>query len=674
MHLFATSNALQYFLLLLLLVSCLFFQNTTRAQTDDEEPNLLSCIGSNYTSGSQFETNLKKHLLPALLSDSSLQLSFINTSFGDNPDTVYGLMQCRGDVSMDLCRTCLNTSSVVVIRRCPNSKDATIRYNYCLLRYSNLRFFSQVDNRDTKMVWNTQNVSDPDAFNPLLGDLLNNLSSGAISKPSKFDTGTRKVNNFNSIYGMVECTQDLSGFDCSSCLQGMIGMLPNCCSGKKVAWIIGRSCLVAYEDAPFIFSPPPPPPPPPHPPPPPPSPPTTQSPSGKGKGSSTNKKVVIVVLPIIIGALLLLSAVFAYFLRRKKTTITLGIIDKDEMGSAESLQFDLITVRIATNNFSDANKLGEGGFGAVYKGQLRDGQQIAVKRLSSNSGQGSQEFKNEVVLLHKLQHRNLVRLLGFCLESEEKILIYEYVPNRSLDKYLFDPIRKLLLDWEKRYKIIGGTARGLLYLHQDSRLRIIHRDLKAGNILLDEEMNPKIADFGMAKLFGVDQTQGNTNRIAGTFGYMAPEYAFHGLFSVKSDVFSFGVLILEIVSGRKTTSFYDSASSPDLLSYAWKHWREGTALELMDSTLADSVLKNEVMRSIHIGLLCVQENIGNRPTMSNVVLMLNSYSITLPSPSQPAFFAGSRRTGSSMVRREWESDQSKSSSTSYSADELSAPR
>ncbi|KAF6160896.1 hypothetical protein GIB67_025431 [Kingdonia uniflora] len=355
--------------------------------------------------------------------------------------------------------------------------------------------------------------------------------------------------------------------------------------------------------------------------------------------SDSSSSIAIVVVPIVIGVLLLIAVLCAFLLRRnKRKKRKYGMIDETEMISADSLHFDLRTIRVATDNFCDANKLGQGGFGAVYKGALPDGQEIAVKRLSKNSGQGSQEFKNEVGLLHKLQHRNLVRLLGFSFEGEEKLLVYEYIPNTSLDKYLFDPAKKTYLDWERRYKIIGGIARGLLYLHEDSRLRIIHRDLKAGNILLDKEMNTKISDFGMAKLFVVDQTQGNTSRIAGTYGYMAPEYALHGLFSVKSDVYSFGVLILEIVSGQKIYRFHESR---DLLTFAWKLWIEGTPLELVDPTLTDNYHANEVVRCIHIGLLCVQDNIEDRPTMSSVMLMLSSFSLTLTSPTAPAFFTTS---------------------------------
>ncbi|CAL0300400.1 unnamed protein product [Lupinus luteus] len=233
-----------------------------------------------------------------------------------------------------------------------------------------------------------------------------------------------------------------------------------------------------------------------------------------------------------------------------------------------------------------------------------------------------------------------------------------------------DPIKRSQLDWESRYKIIGGTARGILYLHEDSRLRIIHRDLKASNILIDEEMNPKIADFGLARLFVVDQTQGDTNRIVGTYGYMAPEYAIYGQFSVKSDVFSFGVLVLEIVSGRKNSSVHQGENIEDLLSFAWKNWRDGTAINIVDPTISNGS-ENEIMRCIHIGLLCVQENIGSRPTMGSVVLMLNSYSVSLAVPSEPAFFVDSR-TGflPQMQSRGYHSEATRSSeSTNRSAPE-----
>ncbi|KAJ4726087.1 Receptor protein kinase [Melia azedarach] len=298
--------------------------------------------------------------------------------------------------------------------------------------------------------------------------------------------------------------------------------------------------------------------------------------------------------------------------------------------------FSFASISAATDNFSIRNKLGEGGFGPVYKGELLNGQEVAIKRLASQSGQGLEEFKNEMMLITKLQHRNLVRILGCCIEQGEKILIYEYMPGKSLDVFLFDPIKKGLLSWGTRVKIIEGIAQGILYLHQHSRVRIIHRDLKASNILLDNDMNPKISDFGMARMFGGDELQANTKRIVGTYGYMSPEYALDGLFSIKSDVFSFGVLLLETLSSKKNTSFYNT-DSLNLLGLAWDLWKEDKAQELMDPVLQNEASFPMLMRYINVALLCVQENAEDRPTMSEVLSMLTNELVNLNPPRQPAF-------------------------------------
>ncbi|KAL9444254.1 hypothetical protein AB3S75_017437 [Citrus x aurantiifolia] len=382
--------------------------------------------------------------------------------------------------------------------------------------------------------------------------------------------------------------------------------------------------------------------------------------------SETGKRKLLWILVILVLPLVLLPSFYIFCRRRRnckeKETenmetnqdllafdINMGITTRtNEFGEANGdgkdkgrdswlPLFSLASVAAATENFSMQCKLGEGGFGSVYKGRLLNGQEVAVKRLSSQSGQGLREFKNEIMLIAKLQHRNLVRLLGCCVEHGEKILILEYMPNKSLDVFLFDPTKKHLLGWQARVRIIEGIAQGLLYLHQYSRFRIIHRDLKASNVLLDRDINPKISDFGLARMFGGDELQGNTKQIVGTYGYMSPEYALDGLFSIKSDVFSFGILMLETLSGKKNTGVYN-ADSFNLLGYAWDLWKDDKFHELIDPViLQDEISLPMLVRYINVALLCVQENAADRPTMSDIVSKINNEHLELPSPKEPAF-------------------------------------
>ncbi|XP_059439326.1 cysteine-rich receptor-like protein kinase 44 isoform X2 [Corylus avellana] len=599
-----------------------------------KDPYVCSTSG-NYSSNSTYRANLNS-LLASMSSNTEIDYGFYKFSAGEFPNKVNAIALCRGDISTEECRSCVNASSHDLLQYCPNQKEAIIWYSTCMVRYSNKLIFGVMEDNPLLAYYNVQNVSDVEGFNQVLRPLLDRLRNHAASGNStrKFAAASAAAPDFQTIFALLMCTPDLDELECNSCLRRAIEYIPQCCDGKQGGRYIAPSCDLRYEIYTFYDPaaeealPPPPSPlssPPPSLPSVPPFPPT------EGKERNSSQSAVIITVPTV-ASVLLISCIYIFYLRvsrqrEKDETV-------DETSSTESLQFDFSTIKVATEDFSIANKLGEGGFGAVYKGRLPNGQEIAVKMLSRESGQGTQEFNNEVLLVAMLQHRNLVKLLGFCLEGNEKLLVYEFVPNASLDRFIFDRIKRVQLNWDRRYKIIEGIARGLLYLHEDSRHHIIHRDLKASNILLDEDMNPKISDFGTARL--LDQTQGNTKKIIGTYGYMAPEYAMRGYFSVKSDVFSFGVLVLEIICGQKNSSFTEGENVEGLLSYAWKNWREGTTSNLIDRTLRAGPT-TQIMRCIHVGLLCVQENVVKRPTMASVVLMLSSYSITLSVPTKPPF-------------------------------------
>ncbi|KAI9403209.1 hypothetical protein POPTR_001G385400v4 [Populus trichocarpa] len=284
--------------------------------------------------------------------------------------------------------------------------------------------------------------------------------------------------------------------------------------------------------------------------------------------------------------------------------------------------FSLRQIKHATNNFDPANKIGEGGFGPVYKGVLSDGSVIAVKQLSAKSKQGNREFVNEIGMISALQHPHLVKLYGCCIEGNQLLLVYEYLENNSLARALFGrDEHQIKLDWQTRKKILLGIAKGLAYLHEESRLKIVHRDIKATNVLLDKDLNAKISDFGLAKLDEEENTHIST-RIAGTIGYMAPEYAMRGYLTDKADVYSFGVVVLEIVSGKSNTNYRPKEEFVYLLDWAYVLQEQGNLLELVDPSLGSNYSKIEALRMLNLALLCTNPSPTLRPSMSSAVKML----------------------------------------------------
>ncbi|KAL0873534.1 hypothetical protein Bca101_023239 [Brassica carinata] len=536
-------------------------------------------------------------LLSSLPSNVTSHNSFFyNSSLGQDRDRIYAVAMCIPDTETEDCSNCVKTTSDGLIKTCPNSTEAFHwsgdETTLCFVRYSTRSFIGSPDMDPRQILPNATNIrSNLTDFYGIWQDLMLRMVDSASSR--HYEAETRPLTNTSSgewmmIYTIMQCTSDVSNAECNTCLRNSVGDYQNCCRGKQGGLVTRPNCIFRCEFYPFY-------------------------------GAFRN--------------------------------VSPPAMKAAEVDALSSLKFEFRVIQAATSDFSEENKLGEGGFGPVYQGKLQNGQEIPVKRLALGSRQGEEEFKNEVLLLSKLQHRNLVKLLGFCLKGEERLLIYEFVPNSSLDHFIFEVVKQdqslsLKASWTTRYKIIENIARGILYLHEDSRLKIIHRDLKPSNILLDYQMNTKISDFGMARLFeSDDQTQGiTTSRVMGT-GYMPPEYIAQGRLSVKTDVYSYGVIVLEIVCGRKNNSFQPSG----VAFHAWTNWRGDRALDIVDSVITENVSRSEMMKCISIGLLCVQESVTRRPNMNSVVHWLKSNSVSLPVPSTPAYVVHSNSVEASRV-------------------------
>jgi len=338
-----------------------------------------------------------------------------------------------------------------------------------------------------------------------------------------------------------------------------------------------------------------------------------------------------VAVGVSVFALIALAGIFLWCQKRRKLLLELEelytIVGRPNVFSYSEL-------RSATENFCSSNLLGEGGYGSVYKGKLSDGKVVAVKQLSQSSNQGKMQFAAEIETISRVQHRNLVRLYGCCLESKTPLLVYEYLENGSLDHALFGK-GSLNLDWPTRFEICLGVARGIAYLHEESTIRIVHRDIKASNVLIDADLNPKISDFGLAKLYDDKKTHVITN-VAGTFGYLAPEYAMRGHMTEKVDVFAFGVVALEIVAGESNYQNALDEGTTYIFERVWELYENGRPLEFVDPKLTEYDAY-EVLRVIRVALHCTQGSPHKRPSMSRVVAMLNGDADAAEDVAKPSY-------------------------------------
>ncbi|KAH1226301.1 Cysteine-rich receptor-like protein kinase 3 [Glycine max] len=556
----------------------------------DPQTHLINkgCSQYDATDLSNFNQILNETLddLRAQVSNQSKHFATAQKARGADP--VYAMFQCRNYLSTADCAACFVVAAAQIRNCSVGANGARVIYDGCFLRYESNGFFDQTTLAGNSMICGNQTaVGATTSFNTTAQQVLMELQIATPKITGFFAATKTQLAGGGAIYAIAQCAETATESACLDCLTVGYNNI-HICLPNTDGRAFDAGCFMRYSET-------------------------------------------------------------AFFADNQTIDITPFLKQGDILGATElkgPVPYRYKDLKTATKNFSDENKLGEGGFGDVYKGTLKNGKIVAVKKLIlGQSGKMDEQFESEVKLISNVHHKNLVRLLGCCSKGQERILVYEYMANKSLDRFLFGE-NKGSLNWKQRYDIILGTAKGLAYLHEDFHVCIIHRDIKTSNILLDDEMQPRIADFGLARLLPEDQSHLST-RFAGTLGYTAPEYAIHGQLSEKADAYSFGVVVLEIVSGQKSSELRADADGEFLLQRAWKLHVQDMHLDLVDKTLLDpeDYDAEEVKKIIEIALLCTQASAAARPTMSEIVAFLKcKNSLGQIRPSMPVFVESNFRT------------------------------
>ncbi|CAJ1780903.1 unnamed protein product [Sphenostylis stenocarpa] len=550
--------------------------------------------------------------LSQLVTSHNWGTHFENISGSSIP--IYGFAQCFGDLSHTDCLLCY-AASRTKLPRCLPSVSARIYLDGCFLRYDNYSFYAE----DTDPLRDTVNCTSQHGMavdeterlelEERLERVVESVGNMAVAKGGSFAVG-----EVEGVYALAQCWNTVGSDGCRECLR-KAGREVRGCLPKRDGRALNAGCYLRYSIDKFY----------------------NEDGDAVGKNGFFRRGGVIVAEVLAATAVLMLALSASYLAFTKLTKIKKENNNLCQISSSirkSSLNYKYETLEKATDYFNSSRKIGQGGAGSVFKGILPNGKLVAVKRLIFNNRQWVDEFFNEVNLISGIEHKNLVKLLGCSIEGPESLLVYEYLPKKSLDQFIFENNRTQILNWKQRFNIILGTAEGLAYLHEGTKIRIIHRDIKSSNVLLDENLTPKIADFGLARCFGADKSHLSTG-IAGTLGYMAPEYLIRGQLTDKADVYSFGVLVLEIVSGRRNNVFREDSGS--FLQTVWKHYRSNTLTEAVDPCLGDDFPATEASRVFKIGLLCTQASASLRPSMSQVVYMLINSNEDVPTPNQPPF-------------------------------------
>ncbi|XP_024179702.1 cysteine-rich receptor-like protein kinase 42 isoform X1 [Rosa chinensis] len=550
------------------------------------------------------------------------------THFFNSTTPMYGLAECYNDLSHTDCLLCY-AASRTEIPRCLPSLSARIFLDGCFLRYDNYSFYSEASVPAVdSVVCGQEEAADAAVFKENVAEVIERVKRSAAENGG---FGVGEVGG--EVYALGQCWKTVDGDGCRECLEKG-GEAVRGCGLKTEGKALNAGCYLRYSTRKFY----------------------NDEGEAEHEHGFTDRRGIIIAIVLGAVAFTMLSLFAAYagytkLVQIRKECSNLGLVSIS-ISKYSGLSFKYETLEKATDYFNTSRKIGEGGGGTVFKGTLPNRKTVAVKRLFYNTRQWVDEFFNEVNLISGIQHKHLVKLLGCSIEGPESLLVYEYVPNRSLDQFLFDKNNDQFLNWKQRFDIIVGIAEGIAYLHEGSEVRIIHRDIKSSNVLLDENLSPKIADFGLARCFASDKSHLSTG-IAGTLGYMAPEYLVQGQLTEKADVYSFGVLVLEIVSGMRNSTFKQADTDFDsLLHKVWKHYRSNELADVVDPCLRDHELPaKEVSSVLQIGLLCTQASVALRPSMAEVVLMLTANKESdIPIPNQPPFLNATTLEQASSIR------------------------
>ncbi|XP_044353908.1 L-type lectin-domain containing receptor kinase IX.1-like [Triticum aestivum] len=560
---------------LLLAVAALFAASAAADYTPRDTASVCS-PKRNYTDGSQYEINLDQ-LLHGLHDGAVGNGGFFETSRGIYPDKVYGQAMCYADCEWTKCQLCLQVApSYVMIKGCPYSRQAAIMYDCCYQRYSDRKFSGHADLFGNGFDY-IDGRSYADAMNETRWKLVTQLMAEAAGSALRFATGSQTYVDSHGdsqvMYGLVQCSRDLSATDCTDCLNNIAqaSMIRN----ATIANYRRYGCYITYTPNAIDIR--------------------------SSAGQPPN---------------LLLNLNFQPWVYQEDDEA----MENEFMKGTGPRQFRYRELAAATDNFSEDKKFGEGGFGSVYRGFLKDLRlEVAIKRVSKGSKQGRKEYASEVRVISRLRHRNLVQIVGWCHAREQLLLVYELMPNSSLDVHLHRADN--VLWWPVRHKILLGIGSALLYLHEEWEQCVLHRDIKTSNVMLDASFNAKLGDFGLARL--VDHDRGShTTELAGTLGYMDPECTITGRSSTESDVYSFGVVLLEIACGRRPTAARPDGTLIHLAQRVSELYGQGRILDAADARLDGNFDPQEMERVLAVGLWCACHNRDLRPSIRQAINVL----------------------------------------------------